>query len=316
MSTHRREKKVPVKEQQNELWASLEAGIESEVGDRSVLEQDRISEDIEASLTARVLEICEQLEKSGGLGDDEEETLPESSSRINLGSWDVALSNDDDEETLLHTIYESDVDDEDLALAREEVRAYQQGRKVSIGVVDEGTSVNQDGGAPTADRDDTEYEQSAWETFRGADISRRSKSRIGCTTKNNKKSWPSTAKPINGNSSTIQEEATNGTTKSEEFLELAKVVWLLHLLAFSLDTATSLFEASRGAELHPQFMESVVKFLGGGQVPASHVVGFPVSPGFKLGNGVDSLYEDWAAVVHTQQSSGTTLHPPAYPIRE
>ncbi|KAI6670184.1 hypothetical protein NL676_005069 [Syzygium grande] len=55
----------------------------------------------------------------------------------------------------------------------------------------------------------------SWETFRGADISRRSKSRIGCTTKNNKKSWPSTAKPINGNSSTIQEEATNGTTKSE-----------------------------------------------------------------------------------------------------
>ncbi|XP_056160939.1 uncharacterized protein LOC130135498 [Syzygium oleosum] len=138
----------------------LEAGIESEVGDRSVLEQDRISEDTEASLTARVLEICEQLEKSGGLGDDEEETLPESSSIINLGSWDVALSNDDDEETLLHTIYESDVDDEDIAVAREEVRAYQQGRKASIGVVDEGTSVNQDCGAPTADRDDTEYEQS------------------------------------------------------------------------------------------------------------------------------------------------------------
>ena len=64
----------------------LEAGIESEVGDRSVLEQGRISEDTEASLTARVLEISEQLEKSGGLANDEEETMPESSSRINLGS--------------------------------------------------------------------------------------------------------------------------------------------------------------------------------------------------------------------------------------
>ncbi|KAF8018864.1 hypothetical protein BT93_H3680 [Corymbia citriodora subsp. variegata] len=69
-----------------------------------------------------------------------------------------------------------------------------------------------------------------------------------------------------------------------EFLKVAKAVWLLHLLAFSLDPAPSLFEASRGAEFHPQYMESVVKFSGG-QVPAGHVVGFPVSPGFKLGNG-------------------------------
>ncbi|KAK3442044.1 hypothetical protein EUGRSUZ_B02281 [Eucalyptus grandis] len=69
-----------------------------------------------------------------------------------------------------------------------------------------------------------------------------------------------------------------------EFLKLAKAVWLLHLLAFALDPAPSLFEASRGAEFHPQYMESVVRFSGG-QVPAGHVVGFPVSPGFKLGNG-------------------------------
>ncbi|KAI6673940.1 hypothetical protein NL676_001846 [Syzygium grande] len=59
------------------------------------------------------------------------------------------------------------------------------------------------------------YMIAAWETFRGADISRRTKSRIGYTAKNNKKSRVSTAKSINGNSSTIQEEATNGTTKSE-----------------------------------------------------------------------------------------------------
>jgi hypothetical protein len=56
---------------------------------------------------------------------------------------------------------------------------------------------------------------------------------------------------------------------------------LLHLLAFSLDPPPSQFEVSRGAEFHPQYMESVVKFSGG-RIP---IVGFPVSPGFKLGNG-------------------------------
>lgn len=69
-----------------------------------------------------------------------------------------------------------------------------------------------------------------------------------------------------------------------EFLGLAKTVWLLHLLAFSLNPAPSEFEASRGAEFHSQYMDSVVKFSGG-RVPAGQVVGFPVSPGFKLGNG-------------------------------
>ncbi|KAK0604916.1 hypothetical protein LWI29_020805 [Acer saccharum] len=71
-----------------------------------------------------------------------------------------------------------------------------------------------------------------------------------------------------------------------EFLGLAKAIWLLHLLAFSLDPAPCQFEASRGAEFHPQYMESVVKFSGG-RPPAGQIVGFPVSPGFKLGNGLD-----------------------------
>ncbi|XP_039052162.1 protein GRAVITROPIC IN THE LIGHT 1-like isoform X2 [Hibiscus syriacus] len=69
-----------------------------------------------------------------------------------------------------------------------------------------------------------------------------------------------------------------------EFLGLAKAIWLLHLLAFSLDPAPSQFEASRGAEFHPHYMESVGK-ISGGRVPAGQIVGFPVSPGFKLGNG-------------------------------
>ncbi|XP_044504992.1 protein GRAVITROPIC IN THE LIGHT 1 [Mangifera indica] len=69
-----------------------------------------------------------------------------------------------------------------------------------------------------------------------------------------------------------------------EFLRLAKTIWLLHLLAFSLDPAPCQFEASRGGEFHPQYMVSVVK-LCGGKPPPGQIVGFPVSPGFKLGNG-------------------------------
>ncbi|KAI4373423.1 hypothetical protein MLD38_011550 [Melastoma candidum] len=38
-----------------------------------------------------------------------------------------------------------------------------------------------------------------------------------------------------------------------------------------------------GAEFHPEYMESVVRFFGG-LVPAGHVFGFPVSPGFRLGS--------------------------------
>ncbi|KAL7124815.1 hypothetical protein ABFS83_14G074100 [Erythranthe nasuta] len=67
-----------------------------------------------------------------------------------------------------------------------------------------------------------------------------------------------------------------------EFLGLAKSVWLLHLLAFSLDPPPGHFEASKGADFHSQYMESVVK---NNKVGISMVVGFPVSPGFKLGNG-------------------------------
>ncbi|XP_041998365.1 protein GRAVITROPIC IN THE LIGHT 1-like [Salvia splendens] len=73
-----------------------------------------------------------------------------------------------------------------------------------------------------------------------------------------------------------------------EFLGLAKGVWLLHLLAFSLDPPPSHFEASRGAEFHSQYMESVVRVSGsngGSKVGMAMAVGFPVSPGFKVGNG-------------------------------
>ncbi|KAF7068874.1 hypothetical protein CFC21_074584 [Triticum aestivum] len=66
-----------------------------------------------------------------------------------------------------------------------------------------------------------------------------------------------------------------------EFLRAAKAVWLLHLLAFALEPPPSHFEAGRGAEFHPEYMESVAGSAprGGGMV-----VGFAVAPGFKLCN--------------------------------
>ncbi|GAA0154208.1 hypothetical protein LIER_12261 [Lithospermum erythrorhizon] len=70
-----------------------------------------------------------------------------------------------------------------------------------------------------------------------------------------------------------------------EFLGLAKVVWLLHLLAFSSDPPLRHFEAGRGVGFHPQYMESVVKRNPRGGVRhfnGNQVVGFPVGPGFKL----------------------------------
>ncbi|KAA8543786.1 hypothetical protein F0562_022037 [Nyssa sinensis] len=69
-----------------------------------------------------------------------------------------------------------------------------------------------------------------------------------------------------------------------EFLELAKEVWLLHLLAFSLDPPPSHFEASKGAEFQPQYMESVARYSVGWEA-VGQMVGFQVGPGFKLGKG-------------------------------
>ncbi|KAF0912279.1 hypothetical protein E2562_013960 [Oryza meyeriana var. granulata] len=67
-----------------------------------------------------------------------------------------------------------------------------------------------------------------------------------------------------------------------EFLRAAKAVWMLHLLAFALEPPPSHFEAGRGAEFHPDYMESVAGSRGAG---AGMVVGFAVAPGFRLGNG-------------------------------
>lgn len=71
-----------------------------------------------------------------------------------------------------------------------------------------------------------------------------------------------------------------------EYLGVAKAIWLLHLLAFSVDPPPSLFEVSGGAEFHPLYMESVLRVGGGGRVAGGQNVGFLVTPGFKLGNGL------------------------------
>ncbi|CAN6291273.1 unnamed protein product [Urochloa humidicola] len=68
-----------------------------------------------------------------------------------------------------------------------------------------------------------------------------------------------------------------------EFLRAAKAVWMLHLLAYALEPPPSHFEAGRGAEFHPEYMESVAGAPPHGG--AGMVVGFAVAPGFRLGNG-------------------------------
>ncbi|KAK1271934.1 hypothetical protein QJS04_geneDACA007607 [Acorus gramineus] len=68
------------------------------------------------------------------------------------------------------------------------------------------------------------------------------------------------------------------------FLAVVKAVWLLHLVAFALDPGPSHFEVGRGAGFEPAYMESVVR-LGPADRVGGLVVGFPVSPGFKLAGG-------------------------------
>ncbi|XP_078427663.1 glucose-6-phosphate isomerase, putative (DUF641) [Wolffia australiana] len=73
----------------------------------------------------------------------------------------------------------------------------------------------------------------------------------------------------------VQDGAHPRTAFYGEFLRLAKAVWLLHLLAFALDPAPSLFDALPGSEFSPAHMDSVVPRRRG-------LVGFAVAPGFKL----------------------------------
>ncbi|KAK9168233.1 hypothetical protein Syun_000373 [Stephania yunnanensis] len=72
-----------------------------------------------------------------------------------------------------------------------------------------------------------------------------------------------------------------------EFLGLAKAVWLLHLLAFAMEPSPCLFLATRGAEFHPEYMESVVRGRGRG-VGWGRLWGFRCVRGSSWGMGPSS----------------------------
>ncbi|PRQ30991.1 hypothetical protein RchiOBHm_Chr5g0030591 [Rosa chinensis] len=69
------------------------------------------------------------------------------------------------------------------------------------------------------------------------------------------------------------------------FADMAKRVWLLHLLAFSFDPEAAIFQVSKGCRFSEVYMESVAEeaFLSTASEP---LVGFTVVPGFKLGKTV------------------------------
>ncbi|CAN8313578.1 unnamed protein product [Cochlearia groenlandica] len=70
------------------------------------------------------------------------------------------------------------------------------------------------------------------------------------------------------------------------FCEMAKRVWLLHCLAFSLSENVTVFQVKRGCRFSQVYMESVKS--GGDECLFSgdNVVGFTVVPGFKIGDTV------------------------------
>lgn len=74
------------------------------------------------------------------------------------------------------------------------------------------------------------------------------------------------------------------------FAEMAKRVWLLHCLAFSLDPEASIFQASRGSRFSEVYMESVSDeafLFSSDRTPETEPrVAFTVVPGFTVGKTV------------------------------
>ncbi|KAF3656744.1 putative UDP-glycosyltransferase 87A1 [Capsicum annuum] len=83
---------------------------------------------------------------------------------------------------------------------------------------------------------------------------------------------PKIKEPLFGNLEQRRQVQAGNHPRSQfyrEFLVLAKAIWLLHLLAFSLDPLPRHFEASNGSEFYPKYMESMLncqlfpaKFMG------------------------------------------------------
>ncbi|KAL4272033.1 hypothetical protein GQ457_13G004610 [Hibiscus cannabinus] len=79
------------------------------------------------------------------------------------------------------------------------------------------------------------------------------------------------------------------TTFFTSFAEMAKRVWLLHCLAFSLEPKASIFQISKGCRFSEVYMESVAEeaFLSSEITPESEPrVAFTVVPGFMVGKTV------------------------------
>ncbi|KAF6173341.1 hypothetical protein GIB67_027036 [Kingdonia uniflora] len=73
------------------------------------------------------------------------------------------------------------------------------------------------------------------------------------------------------------------TTFFSTFAEMAKRVWLLHRLAFSLNPEVSIFQMRRGSRFSEVYMENVTEEAF---IAFNPQVGFTVIPGFKIGKTV------------------------------
>lgn len=72
----------------------------------------------------------------------------------------------------------------------------------------------------------------------------------------------------------------------QAFLKLAKTIWLLHRLAYSVDPSVKVFKVQRGSEFSEVYMECVERNLAMDEGDQKPLVGLMVMPGFWVGGTV------------------------------
>lgn len=72
----------------------------------------------------------------------------------------------------------------------------------------------------------------------------------------------------------------------QAFLKLAKLIWLLHRLAYSFEPNVKVFQVNKGSEFSEVYMESVIKNLIIDEDDQKPTVGLMVMPGFWIGGSV------------------------------
>lgn len=72
----------------------------------------------------------------------------------------------------------------------------------------------------------------------------------------------------------------------QAFLKLAKLIWLLHRLAYSFEPNVKVFQVHKGSEFSEVYMESVIKNLIIDEDDQKPTVGLMVMPGFWIGGSV------------------------------